>query len=201
MPRNDAAMRLTPRELAALLAIGAAGGLIGDAAHVQAGTTVYLDASVPFVWESALWFPVLVGLATAALAELRLWLGPTRPGFDPRVGAGAIAAVLAIYAVTALVYDAPEGPATTLVVMLAVLVAAWLAGGWPALTCGIAAAIVGPAVEIMIVELELARYHAAADSLFGVPPWLPALYFAFGVVVARLGELAVARRPGGWARA
>lgn len=187
-------MRLRPLELAALFAIGAAGGLIGDAAHVQTGTTEYLDRSVPFIWESALWFPVAVGLATACAAELRLRLAPPRPGFDARTGVAAIAAVLAIYAVTALVAGRPEGPATTLVVALAVLTAVWLGGGRAALTCAAAAAVLGPAAEITVVELEWSRYAETADCLFGVPLWLPALYFAFGYVAARLAELAVARR-------
>jgi hypothetical protein len=187
-------MRLRASELGVLFAVGAAGGLVGDAGHVQAGTTTYLDDATPFVWESALWFPILVGLATASIGELRLRLGAPRPGFDPRLGLAAIAAVLAIYAVTALVYDEPEGPATTLVVMLAVLVACWLGGGGPALVCGIAAALIGPLAEIVIVELELSEYAPTADSLAGVALWLPALYFAFGYVAARLAELLVARR-------
>ncbi len=187
-------MRLKGSELALLFAVGAVGGLVGDAGHVQAGTTTYLDDSVPFVWESALWFPILVGLATASTGELRLWLGPPRPGFDLRIAVGGIAAVLAIYAVTALVFDQPEGPATTLVLMLAILVAAWLADGWPAIVCGLLAAVIGPIAEMLIVELELSRYAESADSLFGVPLWLPALYLAFGVVAARLAELLVARR-------
>jgi hypothetical protein len=189
-------MRLTARELLLLFAIGAAGGLVGDAGHVQAGTTAYLDDTIPFVWESALWFPILVGLATASIGTLRLHLGPARPGFDARTGVAAIAAVLALYALTALTYDEPEGPATTLVVMLAALIACWLDGGRAALVCGLAAAIVGPLAEIAIVELELAEYSPAADSLGGVALWLPALYFAFGFVDARLTELVVARRPG-----
>ena len=119
---------------------------------------------------------------------------PGAPGFDPRVGVGAIAAVLAIYAVTALVYDQPEGPATTLIVTLAVIVACWLAGGRPAIVCGLVAAVAGPLAEIVIVELDLAEYAPSADSLFGVALWLPALYFAFGFVAARLAELLVARR-------
>jgi hypothetical protein len=187
-------MRLRASELGILFAIGAAGGLVGDAGHVQAGTTTYLDDATPFIWESALWFPVLVGLATASLGELRLRLGPPRPGFDPRVGIGAIAAVLALYAVTALVFDEPEGPATVLILMLAVLIASWLGGGRPALICGLAAAIIGPAAEVVIVELELAEYADSADTLFGVGLWLPALYFAFGFVAARLADLLVAQR-------
>ena len=187
-------MRLRPGELAALFAVGAVGALVGDACHVQAGTTTYLDDTLPFIWESQLWFPVLVGLATASLGELRLRLGQPRSGFDPRIGAGAIAAVLAIYATTALVYDQGELPSTVLIYTLAFLVVAWLADGWPAIVCGLAAAVVGPAVEIAIVELDLAEYADAADQLGGVPYWLPALYLAFGVVVARLAELLVARR-------
>jgi hypothetical protein len=102
--------------------------------------------------------------------------------------------VLALYALTAVIYDEPEGPATTLIVMLAALVACWLGGGRPAIVCGLAAAIVGPVAEIVIVDLDLSEYSSSADTLFGVALWLPALYFAFGVVVARLAELLVARR-------
>ena len=80
--------------------------------------------------------------------------------------------------------------------MLAVLVACWLGGGCPALVCGLAAAIVGPLAEIVIVELDLAEYSRHADKLGGVALWLPALYFAFGFVAARLAELLVARRAG-----
>ena len=194
-PAIDASMRLKTTELCLLFAIGAGGGLVGDAAHVDAGTTRYLDDSLPFVWESQLWFPFLVGLATASLGELRLRLGPARRGVDGRTGVAAIAAVLALYAITALVYDEPEGAATTLVVTLALLIASWLAEGRQAILCGLVAAVAGPLAEIVIVELELARYAESADSLFGVALWLPALYFAFGVVAATLAELLVAARP------
>jgi hypothetical protein len=187
-------MRLKAAELGVLFAVGAAGGLVGDAGHVQSGTTTYLDDATPFIWESALWFPILVGLATASLGELRLRLGPARAGFEPRLAIAAIAAVLAIYAVTALVHDGPEGPATVLVWGLAVLLAYWLDGGTPALVCGLAAAVAGPLAEIVIVELDLAEYADTADGLAGVALWLPALYFAFGYVAARLAELLVARR-------
>jgi hypothetical protein len=185
---------LRPGELLVVFAIGAAGGLVGDAGHVQAGTTEYLDDSLPFIWESALWFPLIVGLATASLAEIRLRLAPPRPGLDLRAGAGGIAAVIGIYALTAVLYEKPELPVTVLITTLAALVVVWLADGPPALVCGFVAAVAGPLVEIAVVGADLARYHEAADSLLGVAPWLVPLYFAFGVVAARLGELAVARR-------
>jgi hypothetical protein len=188
-------MRLTSAQAAALFAIGAAGGLAGDAAHVQTGTTTYLSDAVPFIWESALWFPLGVGLGTVITGEVRLRLAPAgvwAGGDRLREAVAAIAAVLAIYAVTALVSDRPEGAGTTLVVALAALAATRFASGPAALLCGLGAAIVGPAVEIAIVAADVAAYGPDADGLFGVGLWLPALYFAFGVVVSRLTELMVA---------
>jgi hypothetical protein len=186
-------MRLTPKELLFLFAIGAAGGLVGDAGNVQSGATRYLDRSVPFVWESALWFPLLVGLATAGTGELRLRLAPPRPGFDLREGLGAIAAVVGLYALTSIAGD--DGTeSVALLAALAVLTACVLADGRPAIICGLVAALVGPLVEIAIVELEWSAYSPSNDSLFGVAMWLPPLYFAFGVAVARITEVLVARR-------
>jgi hypothetical protein len=184
--------RLTPPWIAGLFAIGAIGGLLGDAAHVETGTTVYLSHGFPFVWRSALWFPLAVGLGTVATAELRLriaWPGRWEGDGRVREAAAAIATVLAIYAVTAIVHDEPEGAATTLVAMLAVLAATRFASGPAALACGLAAAVVGPVAEIVLVNGDIAAYAPTCDGLFGVALWLPALYFAFGVVVSRLTEL------------
>jgi hypothetical protein len=179
---------------AGLFLVGALGGLIGDAAHVETGTTAYLSHGVPFIWRSALWFPIAVGLGTVATAELRLrigvaegWSGPDRL----REAVAAVAAVLAVYAVTAIVHDEAEGAATTLVIMLAVLVATRFASGPAALACGLAAAVVGTTVEVVLVKANVAAYAPTCDGLFGVALWLPALYFTFGVVVSRLVELMV----------
>ncbi|CAN5647365.1 hypothetical protein BH10ACT11_BH10ACT11_09480 [soil metagenome] len=187
-------MRLGPRQILVLFTIGALGGLAGDQAHVASGATRYLDHSLPFVWRSEIWFPVAVGLGTVSVADLRLRLAPARAPFDLRQAGEAIAAVLAIYAVTALVTDEATGSSVLLVTMLAALVSARYADGWPGLTCGLLAAIVGPVVEIVVVHNDIAEYGSNVDGLFGVAPWLPMLYFAFGVVVARLAEMSVATR-------
>lgn len=196
-------MRLETRQALALFVIGAAGGLAGDACHVAAGTTVYLDSSLPFLWKSQLWFPVAVGLATVTIGELRLRLGPVRSGGaaadrDPpgdRLGRdviealAAVASVIAIYALSAVVTDEDPLSATVLIWALALLVLARFGGGRPALICATAAAVLGPLAEILVVEAGLSRYSPDADGLLGVAEWLPALYFAFGVVAARLTEL------------
>jgi hypothetical protein len=189
MPRPQ----LKPSALLALFALGAAGGLIGDEGHVESGTTRYLSHALPFIWKSQLWFPLLVGGATCAVAELRLALAPPRVEGGFRDGAAAIAAIVGLYALTALVRHDALGPATSLCYALAALTAWQFADGRAALICGAAAAIIGPAAEIVLAAAGVSEYAEGIDSLLGVPPWLPALYFAFGVVAARLGELFGAR--------
>ena len=91
-----------------VFAIGAAVGLVGDAGHVQSVTTTYLDDSVPFIWESALWFPVLVELATSSTVELRLLARTAPPRLRPANRRRRDPAMIAIYAVTTLVHAGPS---------------------------------------------------------------------------------------------
>jgi hypothetical protein len=78
---------------------------------------------------------------------------------------------------------------TVLIYSLAVITWCVLGDGSGAV-CGVLAAIGGPIVEAVIAEAGVFRYADDSDALFGVAPWLPALYFAFGVVVAVLAEIA-----------
>lgn len=189
-------LKLRPPVVIILFLLGGAAALIGDHAHVVTGTTEYFTPAhaVPFIWSSPLWFPVLVGGATVSLAELRLHLPRPRTDVTPRQAIAGVAAVIGTYVVTALFHTAPGVPATALICALAVIT--WCAlGDGPAVICGVLIAVVGPVVEIVLVELGVFRYAETCDQLFGVGPWLVPLYFAFGVVAALLGELAA--RPRG----
>ena len=106
-----------------------------------------------------------------------------------RQGLAGVAAVVGIYVTTALVHTAPPVPANALIYALAVITWCALGDRWGAI-CGAArrrhrARGRGRAVA----AAGLARYADDSDALFGVAPWLPALYFAFGVVVALLAEV------------
>jgi len=171
-----------------LFLLGAVASLIGDHSHVATGTTEYLSDAVPFVWSSPLWFPLLVALATVSIAELRLRMPALRTSVTARQGLGGVAAVVGIYVTTALVHTAPTVPANALIYALAVITWCALGDRWGAI-CGLTAAVIGPAVEAVVAAAGLARYADDSDALFGVAPWLPALYFAFGVVVALLAEI------------
>ena len=176
-----------------LFVLGAGAALVGDHSHVVTGTTEYLSDAVPFVWSSPIWFPILVGVATCSLAELRLHLPAPRASVTVRQGLAGVAAVIGTYVVTALVHTAPAVPATVLIYALAAIT--WcVLGDRYAAVCGVVAAIVGPVVEAVQAAAGFFRYADDSDALFGVAPWLPALYFAFGTVVALLGEIAAKDR-------
>lgn len=174
-----------------LFLLGAGAGLVGDHSHVVTGTTQYLEPShaVPFVWSSPIWFALMVGTATVALAEVRLHLPVPRTAVSVRQGAAGVAAVVGTYALTALMHTAPTVPVMALIGALAVISYCVL-GDRPAVVCGMLAAVIGPAIEIGIVAAGQFRYVADSDQLFGVAPWLVPLYFMFGVVAALLGEIA-----------
>src|SRR5262249_29160703 len=128
--------------------------------------------------------------ATVSLAELRLRMPAPRTSVTMRQGLAGVAAVIGIYVITALEHTAPAVPVTVLIYALAVIT--WCAlGDGPGAVCGVLAAIGGPIVEAVLAGgVGAFRYADDSDALYGVAPWLPALYFAFGVVVGVLAEIA-----------
>jgi hypothetical protein len=170
----------------AIAALGAGIGLAGDACHVVSGTTRYEPSWVPTVWESKLWFPLLVGGAVLGAA----WAGrtaglPVRRRDRADVVAGA-AVVLALYALTATLRDEPATVSVVLTGAIAVAVWAWWDPSPRALAIAAGAAVAGPLAEALLVEAGAAQY--ADDDLLGVAPWLPCLYFAAGAVASGLWE-------------
>jgi hypothetical protein len=171
-----------------LFLLGAVASLVGDHSHVATATTEYLSDAGPFVWSSPIWFPLLVALATVSVAELRLHMPALRTSVTARQGLAGVAAVIGIYVTTALVHTGPAVPVNALIYALAAITWCALGDRWGAI-CGVIAAVVGPLVEAAVAATGLARYADDSDALLGVAPWLPALYFAFGVVVAMLAEI------------
>jgi hypothetical protein len=172
------------RTAVVVFALGAVVGLAGDACHVASGTTRYEWDGVPELWRSAIWFPLLVGAAVfgAALAGRGANL-PVRRRTPVDVLIGA-AAVLALYALTATLRDQPETVSVVLCAAIAIGIFAWWDPSPRALLIAAGAAVAGPAAEAIIVAAGAASYAGDADSLAGVAPWLPCLYFAAGAVAS-----------------
>jgi hypothetical protein len=176
-----------PTTASVIAVLGAAVGLAGDACHVASGTTHYDVEGMPAVWRSAVWFPVAVGLAVlmAAWVSYRSGFPAVRRRTRSDVPAGA-AAVLALYALTAVLRHQPTTVSVVLTGAVAVAIWAWWDPSPGALGAGVAAAVVGPLAEIAVSQAGLAHYAADADGLGGVAPWLPSIYFAAGAVSAQL---------------
>ena len=172
---------------AIIFALGFGVSLCGDATHVASGTTVYEWDGVPAIWRSAIWFPFLVGGAVlgAAWASERFADEPVRrrTRLDAILGA---ALVLALYGLTSALRGEPATVSVVLTAAIAVAIWAWWDPSPGALAVAVSAAVLGPLAEVVIVELGAASYAQDVDSLAGVAPWLPAIYFAAGAVASRL---------------
>jgi hypothetical protein len=174
-----------------IVLLGAVVALAGDACHVASDTTHYEWDGVPTIWRSAIWFPFLVAGGVLGLAitgrDLRQRFPPTRRRVATDV-LPAAAAVLALYALTAVVHDEPDTVSIVLTAAIAILI--W--GVWDpspgAALGGAIAAVAGPLAEIVIVTIGAASYAPDSDQLAGVAPWLPCLYFAAGAVAFRLWD-------------
>lgn len=172
---------------AVIAALGFAVSLAGDATHVASGTTVYEWDDLPAIWRSAIWFPFMVSGAVllAALAGRRAGLPADR--VRTRADAvGGVAAIAALYAVTAALRGEPETVSVLLTAGIAVVIWSWWDPSPGTLALAVAAAVLGPLAEILIVEIGAASYTPGSDGLGGVAPWLPCLYFAAGAVAAGL---------------
>jgi hypothetical protein len=176
---------------ATVVLLGAAVALAGDACHVASGTTHYRWDGVPTIWRSAIWFPVLVAGGVLALALIGRDLATRFPPARRRTRADvlpAAGAVLALYALTAVLHHEPDTVSVVLTAAIAVVI--W--GAWDpspgAALGGAIAAVVGPLVEMLVVAIGAAEYGPDADQLAGVAPWLPCLYFAAGAVAFRLWD-------------
>jgi hypothetical protein len=166
--------------------LGAGIGLIGDACHVSSGLTRYLWPSVPTVWKSAFWFPLVVGGSVVLVARIGERLGLPRAARDRIDLVRGVCAVLALYALTAVLRGQPAIVSVTLCSALALAIwSAWDASARAfVLACG--CALIGPLVEIGVVALGAASYAEDARQLGGVAPTLPPLYFAAGAVASGL---------------
>jgi hypothetical protein len=171
---------------ALILALGVGITLVGDACHVASGTTAYPYAVTFRIWLSPAWFPALAGagVLVAALVGRRANL-PRQPRGRRHVVVAAIA-VLALYALTAVLRGQPSIVSVTLCVSVALgIAAAWDPSPAAFAVAGVAA-VVGPLGEIGCVALGAVRYAPGSDGLFGVAPWLPCIYFAAGGVASGL---------------
>jgi hypothetical protein len=178
-------MRRFYTKAAAIAGLGFVVGLAGDATHVASGTTRYEWSGVPEIWNSQVWFPFLIAASVLAAAWLgRLATLPSERSRRPADVIGGAALVLALYALTSLLRGRPATVSVVLTAAIALAIWSWWDPSPGAFAVATAAAVLGPAAEILLVELGAASY--ADDGLAGVAPWLPCLYFGAGAIASGL---------------
>jgi len=197
-------MKLSARILI-LFITGFCLGPIGDYFHVQTETTGYpLDRYAYYFFGLPYWVPLIFGMAAVAVGLSHPWLDQILPGDPSRPGArngswalGGVLIFLALYVASGLL-PGPAGSANdALMGMLALMVWAMLDRTWQGIFLGIVTALSGTLVEILMVQADLFFYHPGRDNLFGVPSWLPWLYFAASVTLGNFGRYLTLRRPAG----
>jgi hypothetical protein len=207
MSASASAPLLRPADLRCFLLVGLTGAILaplGDHFHVATGVTEYLvDFGPRWFGRSPLWFTLLVAPYMGALAVLQGRLtGPaaaaSRTDAAPRPSAWAWSApvlVLGLYLMSSF-YPSREGGALE-VLMFAAAAALYLVfdRSRRGLALALAAAVVASATELILINLGVFRYLPDSDELFGVAPWLIALYFAAAVAVGALGRRLLPAAP------
>ncbi len=178
-------------------------GPLGDYSHVLSGTTAYPQEkfgyyllTVPF------WVPFLFATATV-LIGLAIPFGDRILGASKeRVGARNMPiAILGLvvffgyYCLTGFLPFRAGGFGDLILAGLAILI--WLAldGTWQGLLIGVTTGALGTLTEIYLVGLGAFNYLPRAATFYGVPTWLPWLYFTASVMVGNWGRVLAKARP------
>jgi hypothetical protein len=182
-----------------MFVLGATLGSALDAIHTWSGMTAYPS---PVFLRAAWWTPLAFGVAGLATGLAYPWLErSTRRDVavarTPREALVAFAAFTLLYLVSGF-WRAESGAKAAVVAFGAVYMWLRFARTRAAALMAIAAAIVGPAVEAVLVATGL-FLHLKPDVL-GVPLWLPPLYAAGSIASGLVGLVLSLSLPSSAAR-
>jgi hypothetical protein len=162
-------------------------GPVGDYCHVLSGTLVYpQDAYLFYFRQMPFWTPLLFGSATLALGMSRPFFG--RSKVQTYLG---LPVFLATYALSGFLPKPAGGIAD--VILAAIAFVSWVAfdRSLVGILFGVLSALAGTAVESFLVHQSVFSYLPLSNNLFGVPSWLPWLYFTASMGVGSAGQSAL----------
>jgi hypothetical protein len=172
-----------------LLAVGAIGGTLGDLCHVLSKTEGY--PTFPF------WVPLLFASAVLAIGIAHPWFDriartsrTLRPGLlsQSRVWGGLVL-LLATWAASGFL-NLSTGGSKDLVIAGTAIAAWWLLERtWSGIVLGLLTAVLGTTAEILQSRAGIFFYYPEHQNLWGVPSWLPYLYFIASVTTGNLGRM------------
>jgi len=177
-----------------LAGFGAIFGTLGDVGHVWTGA---ISFDHPSIWGIGWWVPPQYAAAVVAIAFSHTFLdGPLGreqrfAHTPPRLIAG-IAATYAVWMSTGLLDFHPWLVAGTLA-PVALLVWWFFDRTWQGLLLGLATAIVGVSIELLLVSAGVFNYTHPDTLAVGVS--FGCVYLPASVAVGNLGRWALARAP------
>ncbi len=171
-------------------------GPIGDYCHVLSGTDAYPPHIFRFYFfKIPFWVPFLFGLATLGIGLSHLSFdakfGPPEPRRGAKRGAFAMLGLLCflgLYAASGYLRWQIGGGNDIFMTGVAIFLWVVLDRTWQGIVLGLLTALVGTAVEITLVHVGAFYYLPRAANFFGVPSWLPSLYFAASVTVGNFAR-------------
>jgi cytochrome bd-type quinol oxidase subunit 2 len=171
---NDASSSSVVAGALRLLLLGATLGSFMDGFHTYGGATSYPK---PVALRMAWWTPALFAIAYALLG-FTYRANETEPTKQTRAQA-----ILGATIFTALYFSSGFLPAPNVAKVAVLLVGAGVLFAFfdrsrAAIVTGVLAAFIGPSFEVLLVHLGL--FSHLQPDFFGIPIWLPALYFASG---------------------
>lgn len=169
-----------------LFIIGATLGSLFDGFHTHSGTTAY-----PNIWllKMAWWTPPLFGMAVVLIGMLTPTLDKPLGKTIRRLTWPSIIIGLFLFGV---LYFAsgfmPVDPFPKFITIAggALIIWGFFDRNWQGIIQGLIVAIIGSGVEITLIQLN--RFYYTKPEIWGIPFWLPFLYFAGTAVIGNLGR-------------
>ena len=168
--------------------LGALIGPIGDWCHMTSGTLSY-NATAPqlrIFFGLPFWVPPLFGLAALSIATCHLLFNnkAIRPS-HLKVSQGTLAFLL-LYAASGFLPLETGGARDVVLALGALGIWAWLERTWQGMAVGVAVGVIGSLFEIFLVHHGVFSYGSGMDNMFGVPSWLPWVYFGASIAIENL---------------
>ena len=169
---------------AILFITGALLGSFFDGFHTHSGTTFY---SHPWILKMAWWVPLLFGSATLAI-------GDSHARFDSLLGRNkeipSWTAVFVGLIIFGMIYCAsgflPQSLKFFFTLGGALFLWLLFDRTWQGIMLGVGTGLAGSLVEITLIHFDY--FHYTNPDHWGIPDWLPLLYFGASVSVGNLGR-------------
>mgnify|MGYP000022261924 CR=1 FL=1 len=192
----------TLTSIVGIFLIGAFFGTLGDYFHMISHTDGYLDPLFPLPTGQPFWVPFLFGFAILSVslnhpladhwADRYFQIKTPQTGSLPLILVGCLA-LFFLYVASGFLPLETGGSRDILLALGALAIWGIFDRTAKGFILALATAIIGTAVEIALTHFGAFYYLPSVANFWGVPTWLPWLYFAVSTTIGNLGRFAFRR--------